>query len=257
MSSIFGGSKQKQTSTNSSVSDSSSSSDSRNQAYPWLQETFGGMGQTGVGANDALAALLGVGGDSAGQMAAFNNYKKGAGYQNIIDSGVSAIEGGAASRGLLNSGATAKGIARFGQDTASSFYDKYLSQLLGLSNQGLQAGSLISGAGNVSTSQSQSHATSQGSSTGNSSSKPGLGGFIGSVASAIPSDPRLKLDAVKIGENEGLGIYNYRYVWDAADAPLRTGYMADEVERLRPDALGPDLPGGYRTVNYTKLPTIH
>ena len=50
----------------------------------------------------------------------------------------------------------------------------------------------------------------------------------------------------------GLGVYRYRYVWEDADAPMRIGVMADEVERLAPEALGP-IVLGYRTVNYSML----
>ena len=232
---------------------SSSHSESGNKAYPWLQDQYGGMVGGGTRAYDAIGNLLGLGDPSAGA-AAFDAYKKSAGYQNALTAGTDAIVGNRAAGGLLQSGSALKGISRFGSDLASQYYDKYLNNLLGLSQQGLQAGGLISNAGQYSLSDSTSQ--SSGTSSGSSSSKPGLGGFIGGLASAIPSDPRLKLDVVRVGENEGLGVYNYRYVWDAPGV-VRTGYMADEVEALRPDALGPELSGGYRTVNYTKLPTIH
>jgi hypothetical protein len=87
------------------------------------------------------------------------------------------------------------------------------------------------------------------------------GGLLGSLAKAAqiaalvaaPSDRRLKTDIEKIGEQpDGLGVYRYRYVTDAPDSPLRTGVMADEVERLRPWALGPKR-GEFATVVYGKL----
>lgn len=256
MSGIFGGSKSKQSSSNQSTSNSSSSSKSWNEAYPWLQETYGGMGTGGVNAFNLAQAGLGVGGDPAAATDAFNAFKKSSGFDAMLRGGMEALEGGAASRGLLNSGATVRGATRLGSDMAQQMYGSWLDKLLGTSQQGLSAGNLISGAGNRSESQSQSSSQSSGTSSGTSNSKNGLGGFLGSALSAIPSDPRLKVDAVKVGEQEGLGVYEYRYVWDKPDV-TRKGYMADEVERLRPDALGPELPGGYRTVNYTKLPTIH
>ncbi len=257
MGSLFGGGS-KSSGSSTQQSTSSSSSDSHNQAYPWLQQTYGGMGATGVGANDAIANLLGIGNNPAAGAAAFDAYKNSAGYQSALTSGTDAIMGNKAAGGLLQSGSALKGVSRFGSDLASQYYDKYLNNLLGLSNQGLQAGSLISGAGGVSTSQSNSQ--SSGTSTNKSSSKGGLGTGAGSIGSTllggVLSDPRLKLDVVKVGENEGLGVYNFRYVWDEPEM-IRTGYMADEVKALRPDALGPTLPGGYMTVNYTALPTIH
>lgn len=67
------------------------------------------------------------------------------------------------------------------------------------------------------------------------------------------SDRRLKVDIEQIGkEADGLGVYNYRYVTDQPDAPLRTGVMADEVASLRPWALGPQV-NGFSTVRYGDL----
>lgn len=159
MSAIFGGSKQ------------SSSSTSSNQAYPYVQQQFSGMAGNGAHANDALYSLL-TGGAGSGE--AFNNYKNSAGYQSTLDAGSHAVTGNAASRGLMNSGATGKALVNYGQGLNQQYYNNYLSQLLGLGQQGLGAGGLIAGAGQT------SHSTSSGS------SKPGIGGFLGSLASAVP-----------------------------------------------------------------------
>jgi hypothetical protein len=77
---------------------------------------------------------------------------------------------------------------------------------------------------------------------------------IAQIASvAVPSDPRLKMDVNRVGELEdGLGIYDFRYVTDDPDTPLRRGVMADEVEKLRPWALGPER-NGFKTVMMGKL----
>jgi hypothetical protein len=174
MSAIFGGSKSTQNSSNQS----SSSSHSGNQAYPWLQNMLGGTVQNGVGANNQLAGMLNGTDNGAG----FQNYRNSAGYQSTLDAGSHAITGNAASRGLLSSGSTLKGLDQFGQATNQQYYNNYLGQLLGLSNSGNQAANTISGAGGYSDSQSQSTGTS----SGTSKSKPGIGSFIGSVASAIP-----------------------------------------------------------------------
>ena len=55
-----------------------------------------------------------------------------------------------------------------------------------------------------------------------------------------------------MGELEdGLGVYRWNYIWD--DPSVRfEGVMADEVEALRPWALGPVI-NGYATVNYGAL----
>jgi hypothetical protein len=64
------------------------------------------------------------------------------------------------------------------------------------------------------------------------------------------SDRRLKTNIRKIGEfADGLGQYIWTYIWGG---PEQLGVMADEVERLRPWALGPVI-GGFATVNYSAL----
>lgn len=170
MSSIFGGSKSKQS--------SSSQSSSYNQAYPWLRDTYGGAAQTGLNGTNALSALLGLSGDPSKYQDAFNNYKDSTGYDFMFDEGQRAINGNAAAKGSLQSGATLKALNQYGTNIASTYYNNYLDRLLGLSDSGYKAGSLISGAGGTAQSTSQSKGTS--------SSKPGISSFLGQALSAIP-----------------------------------------------------------------------
>ena len=73
----------------------------------------------------------------------------------------------------------------------------------------------------------------------------------GAASAAAASDIRVKTDITKVGELEdGLGVYDFRYVWDADT--LHRGVMAQEVEKLRPWALGPVV-DGVMTVDYSKL----
>lgn len=63
---------------------------------------------------------------------------------------------------------------------------------------------------------------------------------------ALFSDRRLKRDIKRVGTGaHGLSIYSYRYVWGG---PVQMGYMADEVEKVAPHAVGEI--GGFKTVNY-------
>lgn len=80
----------------------------------------------------------------------------------------------------------------------------------------------------------------------------GAGAQIGSAA-IMASERKVKRDIEQIGaEPDGLGVYRYNYIWDAADEPRRTGVMVDEVETIRPWALGPVV-DGIQTVDYSKL----
>lgn len=219
---------------------STQKSSSENKAFPYLQQAYGGAVSQGTGASDLMSKLL-MGGQGGAD--AYKQYQDSTGYQSVLDAGSKAITGNAASRGLLSSGSTLKALSNYGQDTAKSSFNTFLQHLLGLSGQGLQAGGLIGQAGQTSTSSSKS--------------KPGLGSTIGAGLSMIPSDPRLKTDIDMVGTAaNGLGIYKYRYKWDDVGT-VRIGYMADEVAELAPYALGEELPGGYMTVDYSKLPTIN
>lgn len=79
-----------------------------------------------------------------------------------------------------------------------------------------------------------------------------LGGLatLGGAAITKFSDRRLKQGIRKIGQMaSGLGVYAYTYIWGGSE---QVGVMADEVEKLRPSALGPMI-GGFQTVNYGAL----
>lgn len=77
----------------------------------------------------------------------------------------------------------------------------------------------------------------------------GSGGFTGSTGW---SDRRLKQDIVRIGTDEktSLPIYEFSYIWNPVDRFI--GVMADEVERLFPQAIiNTDLT--FQAVNYELL----
>jgi hypothetical protein len=88
----------------------------------------------------------------------------------------------------------------------------------------------------------------------------GLGALTGQLGAAamgpgaFTSDRRLKKHTDRMVElAHGIWLWAFRYLWDADDAPLRFGYMADEVERVFPDAVLVG-PGGYKLVDYSKVP---
>lgn len=91
--------------------------------------------------------------------------------------------------------------------------------------------------------------------TSTSQRSPGLLGILGAGAQAaplfFPSDRRVKRDITPAGTRNGWNWYKFRYVWDADNAPLREGVMADEVKMVLPEAVaeGP----GYDVVDYSQL----
>lgn len=215
-------------------------SKSYNKEAGWVGETYKPMAETGVGSTNALASLLGVGGDSASASAAFDNYKNSAGYSSVMDSAMRGITGSAAARGLLGSGSTLKAMQSRAADIGSQYFNNYLGQLLGLSNLGLNAGNLVVGANQVN--------EQKGGTGGLFGALGGLGQGIGGFASL--SDMRAKADIEKIGEEpDGLGLYRFRYLF----SPVRyLGVIAQEVARLRPWALGP-MVGDFHSVRYDLL----
>lgn len=102
------------------------------QADPYLSSADAG----GAKANQAQAALLGVGGDPAAQQTAFNNYLGSTGYQFQLGQGQNAVASSTAAKGLLNSGATAKALTQYGQNLASTSFGNYFNQLGAVSSQG-------------------------------------------------------------------------------------------------------------------------
>lgn len=230
MSKIFGGSKSK--------SQQQSTSLSTNQAYPQINTQFSPLFQyANTGAADIQRFL---GGDASG----FNNFMDASGFDFERDRGETSITSMLGSKGLRNSGAALKRLTEFNTGIRNQYANNYLERLFGLSNLGMGAGQLVAGAGQQSQSQS----------TGSSSSKSyeGIGKFIGQVAAgAAASDMRLKDNIKKIGKlDNGLNVYNYNYI---GDDKLWIGVMAQEVELIQPEALGPRTADGYMTVNYDKI----
>ena len=75
----------------------------------------------------------------------------------------------------------------------------------------------------------------------------------GTIAAAMMmSDRRLKRDIHRIGTHPlGIGLYEFRYLWDSSAEPTRLGVMADEVLEVMPEAV--HEVGGYKMVNYGML----
>jgi hypothetical protein len=223
VSSIFGGSSKK------------SSSTSGNYNNDIIKNSLSPLMNQGAAGGLQLSDLLGLNGQDAGaQAGARADFRNTPGYQFALQEGSNAIGSNAAARGMFQSGATGKALSKFGTGLADQTYQNYMQNLLGLTQAGTQAGGVISDAGKFGT-----------SSESGSSSTGGLGKALG-FGLSILSDPRLKKNLEKIGEVKGLNVYSYTYLWD--DVP-QVGFRADEVKMAYPAAVETTA-FGYDRVNY-------
>lgn len=131
----------------------------------------------GQQAGGLFSALLGLGGDQQAAEDAFGQYQDSTGYQFRMEEGMDAITGSAAARGLLNSGSTARGLTRFGQDFASNEFGNYMQMLAGTRDTGLSAAYNVASQG-TSGGSGAAAATQQGAKDVMS----GVGGFLGGAA---------------------------------------------------------------------------
>ncbi len=83
--------------------------------------------------------------------------------------------------------------------------------------------------------------------------RSGTAGTIGSLVglgASIFSDRRMKQDIVEVGTYSN-GLPKYEFAYKGQSARWR-GVMADDVEKVFPDAVG-ETPDGFKTVNYGML----
>lgn len=220
---LFGGSKQ--------------SSQSDNQAYPYLQTQLGGNIGQGNNAMATLAGLLGIGSPEqrAGANGTLTNFLDSTGFKFLLDAGNEAITGSNASKGLLRSGGTGKALQKYGQDLGMTKVNELMQNLTSLGSYGLNSANTIAGAGQRSTSKG--------------SSSPGI---FNSLFPGGLSDERAKNIIRKIGTLENrIDVYEFEYKHNLGQRHV--GVIAQDVERIQPDALGPVTASGYMTVRYERL----
>jgi hypothetical protein len=145
---------------------------SRNDLLPWM--TQGGTALTATG------DLSGANGPDAAK-AAMGNFFTSPGYDFRLSEGLRGVDAGAASHGMLRSGATIKAEDKFSQGLASDEFTNYYNRLAGLSGQGLDAARAEAGVGGQSANTAIGSGNAQSSIFGNASS--GLGSSISGLAS--------------------------------------------------------------------------
>ena len=86
----------------------------------------------------------------------------------------------------------------------------------------------------------------------------GTGALSGSTTTTTQpapffSDRRLKEDVKRIGKtDDGLPIYSFKYKGDDAEQ-THVGFMADEVEKVKPEAVHKGALNGFDMVDYSKV----
>lgn len=134
---------------------------SRNTAFldPLIQKASdfsGGYGQidygngvsTPVGTAPASAAFdNSPAGIQARRDAAFSSFRADPGYEFALEQGGKSLERSAAARGILNSGATARALTKFGQGLADQQYGNYFNRLQSAAGIGQSATNSTAGAG--------------------------------------------------------------------------------------------------------------
>ena len=160
---------------------------------------------TGQTANTAGANLLGINGQDAAN-AAMANFQQAPGYQFQMQQGLRAIDAGAASTGILRSGATIKAEDTFGTGLADQSFQQYYNNLMGLSQQGVTAATGGASTANNAANLAQSAGNTQGSIYGNvgqglgqaaNTLFPAVGNYLqgqymGSPLSSTVSNPALQ-----------------------------------------------------------------
>lgn len=148
-----------------------------------LQEPFR---QTGLTAQNRMMALLGIGQDRTapdfGKYAGdfgMGDFQADPGYGFRLSEGMKALERSAAARGGLLSGATLKGITRFGQDTASGEYMNAFNRYQTNRSNQLNPLQSLMGAGQTSTNALSSAAQQTGAGMG--STYMGMGQGVGNA----------------------------------------------------------------------------
>ena len=218
-------------------------SESGNHAWDPIKSSLSPALGYVTGAGNMMSNLLGIGGGSA-QTSALENFSNSGGMQFLREQGMKGITSSKAASGLLNSGSYGTALAKYNQGLASTYLNQYMQNLQGLGGLGINAGQVMTGAGQWSKGEGEKSA--------------GKGGALPmalQAASMIPgiSDRRLKRNIVKIGEaSDGLGIYEY-----TLGNKRTVGVMADEVKELRPHAHIPNLYLGYDGVDYDNLGSLN
>ena len=221
-------------------------------------DTLRPFSEGGLPAFNNANALLGLGGDQNAANQNFRNSLFYTGGENAFNTDRDAIDSGLSSQGLLFSSARQRAV----EEARNRNFQNAFSQYLGLnqSQAGLGAqtagniANLQFGQGNAALNTSQNIANTRQGFLGTLGQLAGIGGQFAGAATGF-SDRRLKADIEHIGNDGPLPRYKWKWNEHANGLGLEghsSGYMADEVERVFPDAV---FTGAYdyKMVDYVRV----
>lgn len=193
-----------------------------------------------------LTALSGLG---AGQNSIMNGYQASDAYKFQLSEGQNAINNSMAARGLGNSSAAAKALAKYSQGLASQdaqqYYNNEVNRLNTLAGYGSNAANNMSNnAGNYGASVSN-NLTGLGNATASANIAQGnqmsqlLGQGIGAGAMLLASDERVKKNMIEVSKEDleemrsFLKAYYYEYLSDEHGEGEFVGIKAQDLEKSK------------------------
>lgn len=143
----------------------------------------------GTAANNDMAALLGVGGNSTAAQNAFTKYLGSTGYNFQLGQGLNAVNNNYATHGALDSGASLKALNDYAQGQASNAFQNYFGNLGTLSGTGLSATNALAGVGTNVSQQISSNNNNAAAAQGNAAISIGnsLNNGLGTAVNALTS----------------------------------------------------------------------
>lgn len=196
--------------------------------------------QTSIAQAAAMASAANKTRQAADQIGMSTKMQMYGGMRGLAGLGATNAQLGLGAMGTANQSAGAMGAAAGGYLGANN-------AALGAMNSGMSAG--IQGLGAY-------NALQQNAVKINNDANPfatilGAGTQLG-VAAIARSDRRLKADIAHVGVDEATGLNLYEFKYKNGSGKRFIGVMADEVEKLYPEAVF-ETPDGYKAVNYAAL----
>lgn len=202
-----------------------------------------------------------------------DNFQQDPGYQFRMNEGMKAINAGAAARGMGNSGATMKSLAKFGQDYGAqeynNVYNRNFNRLSALAGYGSGANSIASNAAQNYGNQVSANQIGLGNSIASaninkSNQQMGMLTQGAGMAAMAFSDERVKTNIQEITKEDiqemksHLKAYKFNYVDEKFGKGEWTGILAQDLEKSK---LGKTLvvedENGHKMVDLRKVLSMY